>query len=102
DGRGLRRELQPAVRVATQYGAQLLVYDGNDLLGGCQAFQNLATDRPLLDPRAEILCDPEVNVCLEQRQADLAQRLRDVGLAQRPLPAQALEDILKLAGKGFE
>ena len=48
------------------------------------------------------LDDHEVDVGLEEGEADLAQHLVDVGLAQRPLAAQPGEDPLEAIGKRLE
>ena len=56
----------------------------------------------LADPADEGPHDPEVDVGLEQGQADLAQDLVDVGVAQ-PAPApQAGEDGVEAVGEGVE
>ncbi len=69
-----------------QEGRELLVDDGHDLLAGRQALEDVRPDRPLTDPGDEIPDDLEVDVRLEQGEADLAHRGVDVGLAY-PAPA---------------
>ena len=70
---------------------QLVVDDLDDLLAGGQALEDLLADRPLADPRDEVLDDLEVDVGLEQRQPDLAHRGVDVGLADPAAAGQRAE-----------
>ena len=64
-------ELAP--RPAHQLG-QLLVDDRDDLLAGVQRLEHLGAKCPLLHRAGELLDHLEVDVGLEQREADLAQR----------------------------
>ena len=68
--------LEPA-RLA-EHLDQLVVDDLDDLLGRVEALEDLLADRPLADPLDEALGDLEVDVGLEQRAADLLERLVDV------------------------
>jgi hypothetical protein len=72
------------------------VHDLHDLLAGVQAFQDVLAARPLLDLRNEILDDLEVDVGLQQREADLAHRLRDLLVVEPALAAEVAECVLKL------
>ena len=70
---------------------QLLVHDLHDLLAGGQALLDFLADRALADALDELLDDLEVDVRLEQREADLAHRARDrfvVELAALPKVAE--------------
>jgi hypothetical protein len=49
----------------------------HDLLARRDALQHLLSERPLAHVRDEILDDLEVDVGLEQREADLTHRTRD-------------------------
>ena len=70
---------------------ELVVHDLHDLLAGGQALEHLRTDRAFPNARHEVLDHLEVDVRLEQRQADLAHGGIDVGLTD-PAPAgQAVE-----------
>ena len=55
---------------------QLLVHDLHDLLRRREALHDLGAEGALLDVGDELAHDLEVDVGLEQRQADLAQRRR--------------------------
>ena len=50
----------------------------------------------------EVPDDPEVDVGLEQGQADLPERLVDVGFAQPAPPAQPAEDGVEAVGQALE
>ena len=56
-------------------------------------------DGPLADARHEVLDDPEVDVRLEQRKADLAHRGVDVRLGDAAVAGQAAEDATQSFGK---
>ena len=77
----LEDEGQLAAGAAHQPG-QLLVDDLHHLLAGIEALQHLGTQAALLQRPGEGFDDLEVDVGLEQREADLAHRRIDVGLAQ--------------------
>ena len=76
---------------------QLLVHDLHDLLAWRQALLDFLADGALADALDELLDDLEVDVRLEQREADLAHRARDrfvVELAALPKVAErALEPV---------
>ena len=74
---------------------ELLVDDLDDHLAGVEALEHAGADRLLADVGDELLGDLEVDVGLEQREADLAHRLVDVGLAQLPARAQVRERALE-------
>ena len=69
---------------------------------GLSALDRSAPTRPLLDPGDEAADDLEVDVGLEQGDADLAEDLVDVGLGEAALAAEALEDALEAVGKCLE
>src|SRR2546423_14109223 len=71
----------------------------NDLLAGRDAAQDFLAESLLFDPANEILRDLEIDVRFEQRQAHLPERVIDVGLADRPMTAKILEDVLKLVAE---
>ena len=76
--------------------SQLLVHDLHDLLARRQALQDVLPGRALAHLRDEVLHDLEVDVGLEQREADLAHRLRDRVLVEAALAAQVAEGVLEL------
>jgi hypothetical protein len=78
------------------------VDDLDDLLRGAQALRQVGADALLLDAGDQVLDDLEVDVGLEQGQADLAQDLVDLGLAQAAPAPQALEDPLEAIGQRIE
>ena len=81
---------------------QLVVHDLHDLLAGRQALQDLLAERLLADPCDEVAHDGEVDVGLEQREADLAHRARDRLLVELPLLPQVAESALKLVCEAVE
>ena len=64
--------------------------------------EDLGADGPLADPGDEVLDDLEVDVGLEQRQADLAHRGVDVGLADAAAAGQAGEGLAQALAEGVE
>ena len=62
---------------------------------GREALQHLRAERPLAHARDEVLHDLEVDVGLEQREADLAHRARDRLLVEAALLAQVAERALQ-------
>ena len=76
--------------------------DLHDLLAGRQALEDVLAERPLADARDEVADDREVDVGLEQREADLAHRARDRLLVEPALLAQVAEGALQLVGKRVE
>ena len=88
-------EREPGVAGAHQ-GRQLLVDDLHDLLAGVEALQDVLAGRALAHLRDEVLDDLEVDVGLEQREPDLAHRLRDRLLVEAALAAEVAEGVLEL------
>ena len=96
-GRRTRRERQLAGGAAHQLG-QLVGDDLDHLLAGVELADDVGPQRPLLDRRREALDDLEVDVGLEQREADLAHRGVDVVLGQGSPAADIGERDLELLG----
>ncbi len=71
----------------------------DDLLTGSQALRHLLAERTLLDGGGELLDDGQVDVRLEQREPDLAHRLRDRLLVELSARAEAAEDRLQLVAE---
>ena len=63
---------------------------------GVEALQHLLAARALPDLGDEVLDDLEVDVGLEQREPDLAHRLRDRLLVEAALAAKVAEGVLEL------
>ena len=80
-GRAAGGEGELAAGAAHQPG-QLLVDDLDHLLAGIEAAEHVGAEAALLQRRGEGFDDLEVDVGLEQGEADLAHRRVDVGLAQ--------------------
>ena len=76
--------------------------DLHDLLAGSQALQDVLAERALLDRVREVARDLEIDVRLEQREADLTHRLRDRLLVEAPAATEPAEGGLQLVGEGVE
>ena len=100
-GRRARREGQPR-RLPAHQRRQLLVDDLDDLLAGVELALDLHALGALPHAGRELLDDLEVDVGLEQREADLAHRGLDVVVGQRAALADAGERALELLGEGVE
>src|SRR5262249_11319061 len=75
---------------------QFVIKNLNDLLAGRNAAQDRFTERVLFNTRDEIFGDLEIDVSIEQREANLPQRGVDVGLADFSVAAKILENLLQL------
>ena len=73
--------------------------DLDDLLPRRQALRHLRAKGALLHRRDELLDDIEVDVGLEQCEADLADRRVDIVLAQTPARAQVAENAAESVGE---
>ena len=78
---------------------ELLVDDLHDLLRRREALHDLGAERALLDVRHELAHDLEVDVGLEQRQADLAHGGVDVLGGELAVALEALHDALQAVGE---
>ena len=92
-GRRLRGKLH-ARRVLAENLDQFVAHDLDDLLARRQRGQHFLPDRLGANLVDQLLDDFEVDVGLEQRQPNLAQRLVDVLLGELGLPAEGLERAL--------
>ena len=88
--------------VAAEGRDQLLVDDLDDLLGRAEALRDLGALGPLLHPGDQALHDPDVDVGLEEGEADLATHLVDVLLGEATAAAEAGEDAVEAVGEGVE
>ena len=95
DGRGRFSMAQGLVLLPHQLD-QFAVDELNDLLAGVDALQHLLPDGRLLHIRDEAFDHLEIDIRLEQRQADLLQRVFHVLLCQTALTSNVLEDVLEL------
>ena len=67
----------------------------HDLLAGTEALQHLLAERPLPHLGDEALDDLEVDIGLEQRQANLTHGARDRRLVEWAAPPEIAERALK-------
>jgi len=87
---------------ATQKLGELVEHDLYDVLRRSKRLEHLGGKAALLGASAELLHDFEVDVSLEQRQADLAHGGVDIFLGQAAFSAQAREYALQSLGKTFK
>ena len=99
-----RRALRPRERhgLAAEHLDQSVVHDLDDLLRAGDRLEDLLAERALAYGRNELADHLEVDVGLEQRDADIAQRLLEVRLAHARAAAQALEGRVQLVGQLLE
>ena len=76
--------------------------DLHDLLARRQALEDVLPERALLDRRREVTGDLEIHVGFEERETDLAHRLRDRFLVEPSTAAEAAKCGLELVGEGVE
>ena len=88
--------------LAAQQLGQLVVDDLHHLLAGRQALEDVLAERALADARDEVADDVEVDVGLEQREADLAHRARDRLVVELAALAQIAESSAEALGEGVE
>ena len=86
----------------TQDLDELLIDDLDDLLRGIERPADLDADAAFLDCRDELLDHPEVDVCLQQRDADLTHRGVDIRRGEAPFGPEALEHICEAVLKCVE
>ena len=91
-----------AMPLAAEHRDELIVDDLDDLLSRVDAVEDVRAERALADGRHEVLDDAEVDVRLEQCQADLAQGGVEIGLGDAGLASQALRDVGEARGQRFE
>ena len=76
---------------------QFVMDDFDDLLAGLDALDDFRAEGFGFDALDEVAGDLEIHVGLQQRHADLAQGIGDVGLGNFPEAAQVAEGVLELA-----
>ena len=81
--------------LAAQKRRELVVDDLDDVLSRCEAFHDLGCKAALLGALDKALDDLEVDVCLEQRHADLLHGGVDIGLGQAALALKAAKHALE-------
>ena len=102
DDGGGPRGIGELERLPAQDPDQLLVHRPDHLLARGEALR----ERLGADPQADAVAEPaghrEFDVGLEQRGADLPERLIEVGVADTPLTPQAGRDPLQTVREGIE
>ena len=93
-GRRTAGERELGVAAAHERG-QLLVDDAHDLLPGREALRHVRAERPLAHARDEILHDLEVDVRLEQGEADLAHGAGDRVLVEPATATDVVKSLLE-------
>ena len=88
--------------VAGEDADQLVVDDLDDLLAGGDRLGDGLAAGLVLHPLDEVAGDRQRDVGLEQGDADLAQRGRDVLVGQRALAGELVEDAGEPAAEGLE
>jgi hypothetical protein len=96
------RVLQAGRVAAAEQGDHLVADDAQHRLVRGEALQHLLADRALAHPLQELLHHLEVDVRLQQRQPDLAQRLVHVLGRERTPPPEGAEDILQAIAQRIE
>ena len=81
---------------------EAVVHELDDLLAGVEALEDVLPEGRGLHPGDEVLDDLEVDVGLEQREADLAHRLVDCVLVQPPGAAEIAQGRLEPVGESVE
>ena len=100
----LRRPVRSAERLAlgAEDADQLFVDDADHRLGRRQRLQHVLTDGPLANGGDEVLDDPEVDVRLEQRPANLSHRVVDICLGQATFAREPAERFCQSIGEGIK
>ena len=101
DGGRLRGELE-AGGVFAEDGDELVADDLDDLLGGREGGEHFGAEGFGADVLDEVADDVEVDVGLEEGDADLAQGFGDVLVGERALAAEGLEGALEFVGEVFK
>ena len=80
------------LRVRAKHAHQLVMDDLDDHLAGRDGAHHLLADGLRLHRVGEVAHHVERDIGFEQRAANLAHRFSDVGLAQRALAGELVED----------
>jgi len=92
EGRGLRSEVEPDVRLAHE-GGELAVHDADEGLAGREAADHFLAQRLGAHGFDEVLHDRKRDVRFQERDAHLAQGFLDVGFGKARFAAHALRDL---------
>ena len=95
DHGGRRRQVELGGAVAHQVG-ELGADDLDEVLLRREAAEHLGAERLLAHPLGEVAHHLEVNVRLQQREANLAHGVLDVALGDLAVPAKALDGLFEL------
>ena len=88
--------------LSAEHVDQSVVHDLDDLLRAGDRLEDLLAERALAHRRNELADDLEVHVGLEQRDADIAQRVLEVRFADARATPEALEGRIQLVGQLLE
>ena len=102
DGGQARRGLEARRLLSAEQRHHLVAHDPDDGLGGGEALEDFLAGGLGAHALQEILGDLEVDVGLEEGEADLAQGGIDVRLGQGPLPAEGAEHPFELVAESVE
>ena len=98
-----RRSTEDELRVRRAHQLrQLLVDDLHHLLAGLEPLEDVLAEGPLADGGDELLHDLEVDVGLEQCEADLARCARDGLLVEAGAPSEVAHGVLEAVGERVE
>src|SRR4030095_2348127 len=81
---------------------EFVVDNLDDLLAGLDALDHFDAEGFFAHAVDELLDDLEIDVGVQQRQANVAQAVGDVAFRNLPQPAQVAEDVLQLATQVVE
>ena len=102
DDRGRPRGVRDPQRLAPERPDHFGVHCLHDLLARREAARELRPHQRRPQAADDVPHDQQVDVSLEEREADLPQRLVDVLLAEATPPTEAAEDGLEPVGKRLE
>ena len=95
------REIKARIGGAEQVH-QFVVDNLHDLLSRLDTLHNFLAEGLAFDPVDKIADHLEIDIGIEQRESNLAQRFADVLFGNLPQPAQVSERILELAADCIE
>jgi hypothetical protein len=101
DARRVARGPERGICRAEQFN-QFVMDDFDDLFAGFDALDDLQADGLFLHPIDKVAGHLEIDVGIEEGEADLAQRLGNVGFRDPAESAQVAEDLLKFLAEGIE
>jgi hypothetical protein len=101
DARRAGVELEGGI-LLTEQADQFIVDDFDHLLARLDRLDDLIAEGLSLDPFNEIAGHTELDIGVQQGEADVAQGITHVRLGDFSEPAEIAEDVLELAAQGIE